>query len=215
VRCLRCILLFGLTLLIVVAIGGGIVFWFAADWLAGGDTPRRADVIVVLAGAPERVLYAADLYNQRFAPRVLLSRPALDIHEPLFARFGVRMPREEETSTKILTASGVPAAAIDYFGNGSKSTVDEMEALRARYGGQRLSMLVVTSPLHVRRAALVARDVLGGTGIGLTFVATPYEPVPARWWSSQDSARSVVLEVMKTVFYHLGGRYRASAPAHP
>ena len=98
------------------------------------------------------------------------------------------------------------------FGAGSKGTVEEMETLRGRYATQPLRLLVVTSPLHVRRARMVAHDVLGDIGIQFAIVATPYEHVPKRWWTDQDAARSIVLEVTKTAFYRLGERYRAAEP---
>jgi uncharacterized SAM-binding protein YcdF (DUF218 family) len=210
--CLRCILMFLAVLCLVGIALTGLFFWYVADWLAAGETPQHSDAIVVLAGAPERALYAADLYRQGFAPRVLLSRPAADVRQPLYTRFGVQFPHEEETSTRILTASGVPLERIELFGAGSKSTVEEMETLRGRYAAQPLRLLVVTSPLHVRRARMVAHDVLGDTAIQFAIVATPYEHVPRRWWTDQDAARSIVLEVAKTAFYRLGGRYRAAEP---
>jgi uncharacterized SAM-binding protein YcdF (DUF218 family) len=214
-RCARCILMFLGTLCMFGVAVTGLFFWFAADWLAPVAAAQHADAIVVLAGAPERVLYAADLYREGYAPRVLLSRPAPDVREPLYARFGIKLPREEETSMHILTVSGVPADRVELFGAGSKSTVEEIETLRARYVAQPLRLLFVTSPLHVRRAGMIARDVLGGTKIIFAIVATPYERVPRHWWTDQDTARNVVLEVTKTLFYRLGGRYRTAAADDP
>jgi uncharacterized SAM-binding protein YcdF (DUF218 family) len=182
---------------------------FVGDWLASGEAPRSADAIVVLAGAPERALYAADLYREGFAPRVLLSRPAPDVHAQLYARFDIPVRPEEETNLRILTGSGVPLERIELFGAGSKSTVEEMEALRKRYSGQPVRLLLVTSPLHLRRAGMIAHDVLGETRLQVAIVATPYEHVPQRWWTDQDAARGVILEVTKTAFYWSGGRYRA------
>jgi hypothetical protein len=38
-------------------------------------------------------------------------------------------------------------------------------------------------------------------------VPTPYDPFPARWWTDQDAARNVLLELAKIAFYRLGGRF--------
>lgn len=62
--CLRCILMFLAALCIVGVALTGLLVWFVADWLAAGEIPQHSDAIVVLASAPERALYAADLYRR-------------------------------------------------------------------------------------------------------------------------------------------------------
>jgi len=178
-RCLRCILLFALTATVLSVCAAAAFVAFVPGWLAAGEVPERADAIVVLTGAPERVL---------------LSRAAPDRHTPLLARFGLQAMPEEEAGLRILTMSGVPARQIEILGAGSKSTLEEMESLRAHLHGP-ARLLVVTSPLHVRRAGMIARSVLHGSGLETIFVATPYERIPARWWTDQDAAPDVLLEV--------------------
>jgi len=199
-RCLRCILLFALTATVLSVCAAAAFVAFVPGWLAAGEVPEKADAIVVLTGAPERVL---------------LSRAAPDRHTPLLARFGLQAMPEEEAGLRILTMSGVPARQIEILGAGSKSTLEEMESLRAHLHGP-ARLLVVTSPLHVRRAGMIARSVLHGSGLETIFVATPCERIPARWWTDQDAApdvllevTGVVLEVTKIAFYLFGGAYRA------
>ena len=199
-RCLRCILLFALTAAVLSVCAAAAFVAFVPGWLAAGEVPERADAIVVLTGAPERVL---------------LSRAAPDRHTPLLARFGLQAMPEEEAGLRILTMSGVPARQIEILGAGSKSTLEEMESLKAHLHGP-ARLLVVTSPLHVRRAGMIARSVLHGSGLETIFVATPCERIPARWWTDQDAApdvllevTGVVLEVTKIAFYLFGGAYRA------
>ena len=214
-RCLRCILLFALTAAVLSVCAAAAFVAFVPGWLAAAEVPEKADAIVVLTGAPERVLYAADLFREGYAARVLLSRAAPDRHTPLLARFGLQAMPEEEAGLRILTMSGVPARQIEILGAGSKSTLEEMESLRAHVHGP-ARLLVVTSPLHVRRAGMIARSVLHASGLETIFVATPYERIPARWWTDQEAApdvllevTGVVLEVTKIAFYLFGGAYRA------
>lgn len=49
---------------------------FADRWRYEADQPRRSDAIIVLAGAPERARYAADLYRRGYAPFVYVCRPS-------------------------------------------------------------------------------------------------------------------------------------------
>lgn len=71
-----------------------------------------------------------------------------------------------------------------------------------------LKLLVVTSPYHVRRAAMIFRQAYGGAHV---VVGTPYEPFPREWWRSQDAARNVLLELAKITFYLVGGRFTEPA----
>jgi uncharacterized SAM-binding protein YcdF (DUF218 family) len=212
-RCVRCVLIFAAVGLLAAAIAGAATIAYLADWLVRSDPLEPADAIVVLAGAPERPLYAAELYRQKLARRVLVSRPARHHSQPLLSSYGVELQREEDVNVALLRAAHTPDAAIELFGNGSKSTVEEMEALRVRFAAQPARLLIVTSALHTRRARMVAGRVFAGTGIVPIVVATPYDRLPARWWSDQDSARNVVLELIKIGFYLAGGRYRAAQPA--
>jgi uncharacterized SAM-binding protein YcdF (DUF218 family) len=186
------------------------VVLFVADWLVRSDELQPADAIVVLAGAPERPLYAADLYRQKYASRVLVSRPAQHRSQPLLTKYGVELQREEVVNVALLRAAGTPEAAIELFGEGSQSTVEEMEALKRRFGATPARLLIVTSALHTRRARMVALHVFAGTRIQPMVIATPYDSLPPRWWADQHTARSVVLEVIKIGFYLTGGRFGAA-----
>jgi uncharacterized SAM-binding protein YcdF (DUF218 family) len=207
--CLRCIVLFMAVAACLLGVTALVTALYVGDWLVRSDEPRTADAIVVLAGAPQRSLYAADLFRAEMAPRVLVSRPAVPRNNAVLAQFGVEMPREEEASRRILVAKGVVPEAIEILGTGSTSTFEEMEVLRARFRGQSVRLLVVTSPLHTRRARAIGADAFAGTSVELLVVGTPYERLPERWWTDQDVAQGVVLEVAKTLFYYAGGRYRA------
>jgi uncharacterized SAM-binding protein YcdF (DUF218 family) len=187
----------------------GMAFTFASVWLLQGDAPKATDAIVVLAGDVRRTLYAADLFRKGYAPMVLVSRPARDAREKVLDRMGVPFPLSEEISIEVLLRGGVPLPRIEVFGVGSLSTYEEARVLGQRFAGQSPHLLVVTSPYHVRRARMILADALPGAD--LRVVATPYEEFPDRWWTSQDAARDLLLEMAKLAFYLAGGRFSAAA----
>jgi uncharacterized SAM-binding protein YcdF (DUF218 family) len=189
----------------VLAIAG--VFFFASRWLPDSDVAISADAIIVLAGDSRRTLYAADLYTQGLAPQVLVSRPIRGVREQILKDMGIALPDAEEYERMILLNKAVPAAAIEIFGKGSISTYEEGYVLGQLYAGQTPSLLVVTSPYHVRRVKMILGDALPGARIHV--IATPYEQFPGNWWASQDAARNLLLELTKIVFYVVGGRYLA------
>lgn len=204
-RCLLGIVALGVVGLTVLV---GLLI-FAARWLPDSDATHPADAIVVLAGDPRRTLHAADLYRQGVAPLILVSRPVRGIRERVLNDMGIDTPGAEEYDRMILLRKGVPASAIALFGSGSISTFEEARVLRGRYAGQASRVLVVTSPYHVRRARAILTSALPDAR--LSVVATPYEEFPERWWTSQDAARDLLLELAKIAFYALGGRYTAAA----
>ena len=189
---------------------GAVLFKGAARWLSNPDAPARADAILVLAGSYQRPIHAGDLYKQGLAPLVYVSVAAADPAAPALAALGVNLVPKEETYEQTLRAKGVPAERILRLGTRSLSTVDEAVELRKRFAGKPARVLIVTSPLHVRRARMIFADALEGSGVAVSVVATPQESFPVRWWTSQDAAREVLLEWTKILFYLCGGSFRAA-----
>ena len=203
-RCLLCVgavLLFS-AVLVVVCMG------YAGRWLSVADSPRQADAIVVLGGAFERTLYAAELYAAGHAKTIYLSDPVRESSHRLLDQFGIKIPSEHEISAAILRQQGVAAGDIRRFPGTALSTADEAELIKSIFAGRHATLLVVTSPYHLRRARLALGRALGDTQVTALLVATPYERYAPDWWSDQDSARNTLLEIAKIAFFLTGGRFR-------
>ncbi len=209
-RCGGALLGVAVLLMMAVVLGANHV----ASWLSTAGSPAKADVIIVLAGEPARAIYGADLYVQGFAGKVYISRPIrLPGHRKL-DELGVPFPRAEEVYRQVLIKKGVPDKDIGFFGEASVSTLEEALAVRKLTQGSNWRLLIVTSPYHARRTLMIFQDKLPGAKI--TVVASPYEPFPVDWWKDQNAARNVLLEVVKILFYRLGGGFYAagSTPEH-
>jgi len=190
---------------ILLVVGG----YFAANWLLVNDTPVEADAIVVLAGKYSRPFHAADLYKQGYAKQIYLSRPVQDKIRKHLQPLGITLPLEEDINIEILTGMGVKRNNITLYGRGLVSTIDEAETLHKTITPTPKRLLVVTSPTHTRRAKIIFEDVFEETEI--LAIATPYEDFPKKWWQDRNTAVSVVLEAAKTLYYRLGGGFRASS----
>jgi uncharacterized SAM-binding protein YcdF (DUF218 family) len=129
------------------------------------------------------------------------------VRETILRDLGISVPDAEQYERMILIQKGVTASAIDIFGYGSISTYEEGVALGRYLGSSKPSLLVVTSPYHVRRARMILRNALPNAEVRV--LATPYEQFPERWWTSQDAARDLILEITKIAYYSLGGNYLA------
>jgi uncharacterized SAM-binding protein YcdF (DUF218 family) len=66
-------------------------------------------------------------------------------------------------------------------------------------------VIVVTSKLHTRRAALAIRRELDGTSIRIVIRPTRYDDTDStRWWQQRKTIRDVMTEMPKLVAYLLG-----------
>jgi len=198
-------LLIGFAAVIIIVL---IAVFNVVSWLKGGDQPVPAQAIMILSGPPTRAIYAADLYNRGYAKNVYITRPVREHFFKLTDDLGVYFPRTEQMQKDVLLKKGVPAKHITLVGGTCKSTVDEAGVADSVFKGKDCSILVVTSPYHVKRAQMIFRDKMDQCRIKV--LATPYEPFYERWWTDQDSARNVLLEVTKIVFYKLGGRFEST-----
>jgi len=178
---------------------------FAGRWMAVDTSASApADVVVILAGSYDRTLHAADLYGKGMARRVVVSRP---VPEPIHLRLaerGIPVTPEEDSHKRILTHLGVPASAIDVLPGRARNTRDEAAAL-ARYIGDRpLRVIVVSSPFSARRAGFILRRYVTH-GQQIEVVPTPYEEFEWRWWRDPASARVVLLELAKVLYFFVQG----------
>ncbi len=182
----------------------------AGRFLVLEEPPAAADAIVVLAGSlPDRILEAVALFNDGFAPRIILCRePESQAWARLRAR-GVRVLSGYETNRDIALQLGVPAAAIEIVDRPAGSTFGEAE-VALHYAGQHgyRSILLVTSKMHTRRAAAIYRHLAGDS---VRIIARPAREDgyrPDAWWHSRVDTRRVIIEYQKLLVFNLIDRWR-------
>jgi uncharacterized SAM-binding protein YcdF (DUF218 family) len=192
---------------LVVAVG---TFFFLAPLLQVEDRIERADYILPLAGDWHRLVRAAELFDDGIAPKVLFSRervpPPVRI-QGILADMGHPPLVPDEFLPKLLGHLGVPRTAIEPFGNGHISTVEEAEALRRHLGDRRMTIVLVTSPYHTRRASLIFKRAM--PNVRWLIASTPESKLPTRWWTDREASLNVLQEVAKLAYYWAGGAFRA------
>jgi vancomycin permeability regulator SanA len=141
-----------------------LVLWAGNDLAyvsigAEADYTAPADVILVLGcnvyspeGGPSvciraRAGHAADLYKQGFAPYVIPSGGPT-----------AQGPTEAAVMTRVLEDQGVPAAAIvpEEQAHNTIQNILYSQAIMRAHGWH--SAILVSEPVHINRAALIARD---------------------------------------------------------
>lgn len=181
-------------------------------FLVEEDPLAAADAIAVPSGSfPDRVLEAATLYRDGFAPRVLLCR---EREGPAFKRLralGVDVPRGFELNRSVALQLGVPPQAISAVEQLPGSTYSEARRVirEARARGYR-SLLLVTSKYHTRRAGLIYRHLAGDA---LEIIVRPAREdsfESEAWWRSRTMTRRVIIEYQKLLVFLLLDRWRTS-----
>ena len=115
----------------------GVVAWFYPEkFLTVDSGPVSADVIIVIGGGQhERPLRAAKLFQQRAAPRVLITGSG-----------------DDQINRQLLLANGVPARAIEMETQSTTTRENAVFAGRLLRAEKVRSAILVTSWYHARRA---------------------------------------------------------------
>ena len=165
-------------------------------WLVREDPLARADAIVVLSGSmPYRAEGAADLYRERYAPQVWLTRP--ESPAGALASMGIPYTGDEDYNRQVLIHDGVPAPAIHILPAVVVDTEQEIDEIsRAMRDGRTSSVIIVTSPQHTRRVRALWRR-LAAANQKAIIRAAPEDSFDAdHWWRNTRDAYSVFREIL-------------------
>jgi hypothetical protein len=155
-----------------------------SGWLTCADPVSRADLIFAVAGRRARKSYALDLFEQGFAPRLLLSVGRFEIRR--LATLKLPVPVD-----LLALASSIPPPQRHFFvgfeGGACQveripvrtfGTLNEIEALAGWLAGREeiRSLLIVSSGVHLRRVRMCCRTLLRRRlreGLRINFLAAP------------------------------------------
>jgi uncharacterized SAM-binding protein YcdF (DUF218 family) len=175
-------------------------------WLVRQDPLQKADVIFVLGGTRyERPLEGVDLYKEGWAPRIALVRQMSDAGELALTARGIPYRSEIDLQIEVLDRLGVPASALMVLDK-ADSTAQEADILLELVTRERWSrVIVVTSKQHTRRAGLVMRRRLAGTGAEVIVRFSRSDPSDVdRWWQNRGTMRFTIFESQRFFLYWIG-----------
>lgn len=193
-------LLLGLLLGIVAALSSLVGL---GHYLALEDPLAPADAIVAISGDQgARTRTAVDLWRQGLAPLIVFagssedptSLPSAELMKREAIRLGVPADR-------VLTE---PSSAT------TKENATRVTDLFRSFGIKRA--ILVTSPYHQRRAAILFDRQVDGTGITFrSYPARDAEWDASLWWTREPSRSLTLVEVAKLAVEVLGGLFRRIA----
>ena len=174
--------LMGAISIVVVLVGIG-------HWLDVSDPLAKADAIVAISGdTGARTDTAVALWKQGYAPLLIFSGGSSDPQSVASA----------ELMKRSAVAAGVPENAIAVEG-ASATTEENAERVAELMKTRGLaSAILVTSPYHQRRAAMLFEREFGRAS--LTFTNHPADDPdwdPNLWWTSDPSRSRTLVELAK------------------
>ncbi|MFZ5802246.1 MAG: YdcF family protein [Candidatus Omnitrophota bacterium] len=182
------------------------------DFLLVPDEKVPAEAIVVLRGDDYfRFQKAADLLAEGYGDKILVA-PIFEEIDPGYVQFQARILSEEpveaaEYVRRALAFYGVGSDRIEVLPLPVTSTYEEAMGVRryAEAKGLR-SILLVTSTYHMRRALMIFKKVLQGSGVSVAHVMVESPGFKAReWWRQELSVKQVLQEYLSIGFnlvYH-------------
>lgn len=158
------------------------------------DEPAKVDLIVVLGGGRgDRVNKGLELYNQGFAPLILVTGFNSEVAE--FRRLYVDLYKG------FLRNNGVSEDRI-YLDCLSKSTFEEAVNTCAFMEKKGLkSAIVISDPYHMRRVKYCFDKAADGKEIRFVYIPSDLKWFQGTWWRDERGLFLATDEMLKWVYY--------------
>ncbi|ETT45151.1 hypothetical protein C162_21478 [Paenibacillus sp. FSL R7-269] len=163
-----------------------VLFLGAGRFLPVSETPKQADVIIILSGGGGRVEQGVQLFQKGYAPQLLLSN-AKEITGPAGDMRGTAL------------SMGIPESAI-LTEDAAESTYQNAQLtlpIMQQKGFK--SAIVVSSDFHMRRVKFIFDHVYRKSGIELTYIGADSGYNAKAWWSDRYSRETTFNEYIKMI----------------
>lgn len=167
-------------------------------------TPQNSDLIVCLAGENvDRGLAVADAYERGLAKRIFMVREDPPDGFAMLEQRGVKYPENVDLMMMLLEGLGVPQSAFYTSDGCAASTFEEALLVRGFVDkGGYSSLIVITSPVHSRRAWLAFRKVFDDKDVRISMLPSSYSNFkPEAWWKDRKYLKEVIIEYEKLMYY--------------
>lgn len=160
------------------------------NFLIEDGPPQKADIIVVLAGDGfgNRILKAAELVQEGYAPKILVDGP-----NGLYGLY------ECDLAIPFAVKAGYPESYFMHFEITSHSTEEEARMVAAKLRSMGVKrLIVVTSNFHTRRAGKIFHRVAPELQVFMVG-AKDENFTPDHWWQNREARKTFLLEWTKTI----------------
>ncbi len=206
-RFLAAVVLAVIGLALIAAMLHRPILGLVATALVVEDRLEHADAIVVVAGGtPSREARAADLFQQGWAPRVVISRPATTYSMRQLTALGVRLLDLQGESRLVLEKYGVPPASIVAVEESARTTEPELDLVHKLARAEHYRrVILVTSPQHTRRVKVIwTRENRKEPIEAIVVPARDNDVDLDDWWLKRRSVEKVLHEYLGLTAIYLG-----------
>ena len=176
------------------------------NYLVVGHSLKKADLIVCMMGRPvERGLAAAELYGMGLATKIFVGREELPNGYAVLEEKKVHYPESRDLLIMMLEGLGVPRSDCIASDNFVDSTFEEAKIVKeiALKQGYR-TLIIVTSPMHARRALLTFKKVFGKDDVKIMMLPSKFSDFRSNdWWKKKKYLREVIIEYQKLLYFAL------------
>ncbi len=191
--------LVGAAVIIVALLWLSHGLWLGAigSWLVVDQEPVGSDAIVAVAGQSRRRDHAIKLLGQGYASHLIFNVSDTTYY------FG--QPIDPVTSVlEGLDSHGIPRHRATINREVSSTWNDAQVTLVNASELELASLIVVSSPFHMRRVKMCFERVFEGSEVRLTYCCVPLELERIKlegWWTREREFIKVVNEYLKLLFY--------------
>ena len=178
---------------------------YCVSVIAIEDPIQKSDALLVLAGGePGRAWGAAELYDQRMAEYVIVTKDKPTFEEDELKKRGIELVDGRENYIRVLRGMGVPGNKIVAIDTPTDDTFEELQRVRELCLERNWkSLIIVTANYHTRRARMAARYIFA-RDFQVSVVGTTHGGMnPDTWWKSRSDLRTFLIEFEKLVAYTL------------
>jgi len=205
-----------LSLIIILLFAGAFILLMprAGEWLIVSDKQTHSDGIVVLMGAAEeRIHEAVTLFNAGYAGHLLIPDDFEERRKYLTGNADT-LHNDAQYGVYLANSAGVPDSCITIVQGPAHNTQDEAQII-AQYllnNPTIDTIILVSSPYHMRRAGFIFRNEFRKQKLGIVIVMVPAGNTaykPEKWWRDRFSASMVIVEPVKMVYNLCWDRWRS------
>ena len=163
------------------------------------DTKDKYDAIIILSGNYERAHRASNLFFEKNANHILLSKEQAVIKNYIDPKLS---KKTYELYQEILINNNIDPNSITLFGDNNESTFDEVKELKKLNLRQYKNILVVTDRYHIYRANLLFQNM--NIGFNYDFHRQNYQD---KWYKNKESILIILSELTKCYLYYTFGDF--------
>jgi len=174
------------------------------EYLVVEHKAQKADLIVCLGGpGVGNSLAAVDVFQAGLAPSLFKAKKLEPDGFEYLKRKVENYPTEFDLFTMLAQGLGIPKEAIISPAQRVGSTMEEARLVRKLVlDNDYNTLILVTSPIHSRRAYLTFKEVFEDSEVNLISLPSGYQQFsPKDWWKNREYTKQLIIEYQKLIYY--------------